>query len=775
MLPDETIRWVRAKVIISQAANGFRRLDGVVSDITARKEAEEALQQTKMELQEVLAAVPDYIWSGQFDPDGRFSYRYNSPSVERLFGRPAEFFLADSKRWLSIVYPKDRSRAAQAANRLRTGQSAAEETEYRIILPDGTIRWVRDNVVMLPGMKGHRFVNGVVSDITERKQAEETLRESEARFRGIYTGAPVGIVMASPEGRLLHVNPAFCELLGYSEQELLAKAGQEITHPDDLERTLAIRRQIWDRKSPLIRSYEKRYVRKDGQPVWVEVSITLIRDARGQARYSIAHVVDITKRKQAVTALKEREERFRALVEYGFDVIAVVKADATVQFTSASTSRVLGYRPDELVGRCVFELVHPEDLPDATDVFNRLLQTPGKTMVEQLRCRHKDNSWRWIEISGTNRLGQPHVDGIILNYHDITDQKQAENLLQQSAQGLQRRLAAIVESSDDAIIGADLDGTITSWNAAAQRLYNYAAEEILGRSVSILIPRNRRSEMREIGKKIRRGGHVQHFETVRLRKDGLPVEVSITMSPIKNDAGQITGVSAIYRDITERKELEQAFVEAGSREQERIEQDLHDEICRQLAGIGLVWKRVEQSVAARSLPSPAVVGQMGRLLARTIGQARGLIPVDVESNDLSVALKGLGLSMGRIFGISCVVRCQRPVRLANKAVSTHLYRIAQETVGNAIRHGKAARVWIYLGWKNNKLTLRIRDNGSGFSKRQGVKEGMGIRSMRYRTKAVGGSLTLESKRGVGTTVTCVCYHVSLRSGHRTHPPHRGRS
>jgi PAS domain S-box-containing protein len=1142
ILPDGTIRWVRDNAVMSPGLKGHRFVNGVVSDITARKQAEEALQKTKMELQEVLAAVPDYIWSGQFDPDDRFSYRYNSPAVERIFGRPAEFFLADSKRWLSIVYPEDRSRVTEATTRLRTGQSGAEETEYRIVLPDGAIRWVRDNVVMLPGMEGHRFVNGVVSDITSRKQAEEALQESEARFRELFTGAPVGIVLASPEGRFLQVNPAFCELLGYSEQELLRKTGTEVTHPDDLEGTVAIRRQMWNGEAPEIQGYEKRYLRKDGQVVWVAIRITLIRDATGKANCSIAHVVDITEQKKAEMALKTSEERFRALVEHAFDVIAVVKADATVLFTSASTSRVLGYQPDELMGRCIFELAHPEDLPRATEVFNRLLQTPDGTMVDQFRCRHKDGSWRWLEVSGTNCLGQPHVEGITLNYRDVTprkqveavlreseeryrlmveavpvlawrtdaaggttecnqrwltytgqtageargngwmralhpddlgrvsqkvrddvtggtiyqteyrlrraadgvyrwhlaralpvrdrdgqilcwfgcavdisDQKRAEEILQESARRAQQRLAAIVESSDDAIIssdlharittwnsaaqrlynytaeeilgrsvsilvprssrakmremgkeilrgrpiqhfeavrlkkggvpvdvsvalspirdgagnltgisatyrdmterkqaqrvqrhlaaiveysddaivGAGLDGTITSWNTAAQRLYHYAAKEILGRSVSILVPRNRRSEMREMGKKIQRGEHVQHFETVRLKKSGSPVEVAITMSPIKDDAGQVTGVSAIYRDITERKRaeealqssekqyralvettdtgyvildragrvldanaeyvrltghraleeirgrsvtewtvnaekkrnaeavrtclkngyvrnleinhvdshgkimpveinatvdktqgtqrvvalcrdiserkaLEHAVVEASSREQRRIGQDLHDGLCQQLTGIGFLWKTVEQSIAGQSLPNAATVRQIGRLLAKTIGQARdlahGLSPVDMESNDLGMALKNLCLSMGRLFSVSCVVQCRRPVRLTDKMVATHLYRITQEAVSNAIHHGKAARVWIYLGWKKNKLTLRVRDNGSGFSQGRTFRHGMGIRSMRYRARVIGASLTLESKRGTGTTLTCVYTQPRSRSG-----------
>jgi len=367
--------------------------------------------------------------------------------------------------------------------------------------------------------------------------------------------------------------------------------------------------------------------------------------------------------------------------------------------------------------------------------------------------KHKDGSLYTEEMTITpvrNVAGE--ISHFIAIKQDITEWKLSEET--------RRHLAAIVEHSDYAIFSGDLDGTITSWNAGAQRLYNYAAEEILGRPISVLVPRNRRGELREILKKLQCGEHIQHYETVRLKKGGIPIDVSITVSPIKNDAGQVTGISAIVGDITERKALEQAVVEASSREQRRIGQDLHDGLCQQLTGIGFLWKAIAAREAARALPEAAEVAEISQLITKTIGDARNLAwvlcPVELESNDLGVALKNLGLSMKRLFAISCVVRCQQPVLLADKTVATHLYRIAQEAISNAIHHGKAARVWIHLIWKKNRLTLRIRDNGSGFSKRRGFKEGIGMRSMKYRAQAIGGSLTVESKRGDGTTVACVC-------------------
>ena len=151
-----------------------------MTDITARKRAEEARQQAAAELRRVLAAVSDCLYSGEFDSDGQFIYHYYSPAAERIFGRPPLFFLAGRERWLSAVHPEDRPRLVQTFAQLRTGAWAFAEEEYRIVLPGGAIRWVRDSITLSQEMGGRRIVNGVVSDITARKQSEGALREPGA-------------------------------------------------------------------------------------------------------------------------------------------------------------------------------------------------------------------------------------------------------------------------------------------------------------------------------------------------------------------------------------------------------------------------------------------------------------------------------------------------------------------------------------------------------------------------------------------------------------------
>ncbi|TMC61541.1 MAG: PAS domain S-box protein, partial [Chloroflexota bacterium] len=181
--------------------------------------------------------------------------------------------------------------------------------------------------------------------------------------------------------------------------------------------------------------------------------------------------------------------------------------------------------------------------------FQTLLATPGYSETRQFRGLHKNGSWRWVEATATNLLDAPGVQAIVTNFHDITERKQAEEA--------QRLLATIVTHSDDAIVSKTLEGMITSWNGAAANLFGYSAEEAIGRHITLIIPPDLRAEEEEIIAKLRKGMRIEHFETVRVTKDGRNVDVSLSISPIKDRQGNIIGAAKIARDITERKRAEE--------------------------------------------------------------------------------------------------------------------------------------------------------------------------------------------------------------------------
>ncbi len=244
----------------------------------------------------------------------------------------------------------------------------------------------------------------------------------------------------------------------------------------------------------------------------------------------------------------EALHRFRAIIEHSWDGYAPIEDDAIIFYASPSTTRILGYTPEEFAGHNLFEFMHPDDVERTQQLFATLFTKPGGVISSVFRYRHKNGSWRWLEASGTNLLEDPSVRAIVANYRDITEQREAEQVRAQ--------LAAIVESSEDAIIGEDLGGTITSWNKGAERMYGYRAEEVLGKQVSLLHPADRADDLPNLLELLRHGERIEPFQTIRRRKDGTYVDVSLSVSPIRDNEGRVIGAAKIARDIGAQKRLE---------------------------------------------------------------------------------------------------------------------------------------------------------------------------------------------------------------------------
>ena len=238
--------------------------------------------------------------------------------------------------------------------------------------------------------------------------------------------------------------------------------------------------------------------------------------------------------------------RLASLLALSNEPMLVWRLDGPIEFWNAGASRLYGFSADEAIGRNSHTLLKTI-FPGRFDELRTQLDNTGRWSGE-LRHFRKDGA----EIVVDCRM-QLLDDGTVLEVNrDITANKQIEFALRENEQRL-RYLAAIVESSDDAIISKNLDGIITSWNQAAERIFGYTAEEAIGQPITIIIPEDRQSEEREILTRIRRGERIDHFETIRQRKNGSLIVVSITVSPVKNADGQIVGASKCARDITEQQ------------------------------------------------------------------------------------------------------------------------------------------------------------------------------------------------------------------------------
>ena len=460
-----------------------------------------------------------------------------------------------------------------------------------------------------------------------------------------------------------------------------------------------------------------------------------------------------TQRRQAKEALSDNTERLRAILETAVEGIITIDAHGIIESVNRAAQTIFGYRAAELIGKNVSVLMPMPDRNAHDDHIGNYLRTGEDRIIgieREVSGVRKDGEVFPMELSVNEVKLQDRVlfTGFI---RDISARKEAEKVL--------THYAALVESSDDAIIGETLDGNVASWNRGAEIIFGYARAEMVGKHISILIPDDRQSEEPATLEKIKRGESVDHYETVRRLKNGQLIEVSLAVSPIRDTAGNIIGASKLARDITGRKQLEREILEVSDREQRRIGHDLHDGLCQHLAGIEMMSQVLEKKLAPKFKDGAVRAGDIARHVREAIVQtrslARGLSPVTLESEGLTSALHEHALTMEKIFGIHCHFDYDPHVLIPSPAMATHLFRFAQEAVSNAVKHGKATEISIHLKSDPGWIYLGISDNGSGFDPAKATQStGMGLRIMQFRAGMIGGKLTVERNAHGGVLVMC---------------------
>lgn len=380
---------------------------------------------------------------------------------------------------------------------------------------------------------------------------------SETVLGEIMDAVPVAIYMTDAQGRLTYFNSAAAKLSGRRPEigtdqwcvtwKIFLSDGTPLPH-DQCPMAVALTGD----KVPA--GMECIAERPDGTRFWFTPYPAVLRDAEGRIVGGINVLIDITERKNAQ---REVSEQFRAIVETTPECVKVVAPDGTLLFMNPPGLEMVGAScPEAVVGKSVYNVIAPEDQERFRE-FNQMICGGQRGSLEFGIVGPKGER-RHME---THAAPLQHADGITVHLavsHDVTERKRAE-----SSSFL---LSAVVDSSDDAIISKNLDGVITSWNKSAQRLFGYTAEEAIGQTVaSLLIPEDRQEEEPDILARLRRGERVDHFETVRRRKDDSLIDLSLTISPVRNREGVIIGASKIARDITESKRIRAKLMESEAR------------------------------------------------------------------------------------------------------------------------------------------------------------------------------------------------------------------
>lgn len=379
-------------------------------------------------------------------------------------------------------------------------------------------------------------------------------------FRTTFDHAAIGMCLLDLQGRLIESNTALARMLGYSADELLRLTLDELTHPDDLEAVATLHGELMagQRKQYHV---ETRYTRRDGDIVWGRVTTSVLRDSDGEPTHALAVIENVTRRKQAEAALESSEAKFRSLIENASEIVTILEAKGTIRYESPAIERVLGWNGAEMEGRDLFEFVHPEDSARIAARFREALENPGRKVPYELRFRHKNGSYRWLEGIGVNLLNDPAVRGVVANSRDVTERVEAQQKLAAYSRDLEHEHALfeqLFESSPAAVALTDPQDKVLRINPEFTRLFGYTGVESVGRNLTELItPDTVVEEPLALTFRSLQRERVE-METVRRRKDGSLLHVSVVGVPVRLHGDRIA-VYSMYRDITSQKEAEAAL------------------------------------------------------------------------------------------------------------------------------------------------------------------------------------------------------------------------
>jgi len=513
----------------------MRRLD--------RKLAEE-----RALLRAVIDNIPDQVFLK--DSEGRFlvvnqalARWAGSADPEELVGR------TDLDYFPREVAEKFRS-DDQAI--LRSG-TARPNIEELISSASGTHGWALTTKAPVRDPAGRVFgVVGIVRDITERKKIEQALAETEERYRAIFMDAPVGIFHSTTEGKLISVNPAYARMMGYDSPDQVIEIVNRKSAAEVLYEDPQVRANLLDtlRHDPGWHRIENRQHRKDGGIVVVQLTTRLhVPPGRTEPELE-GFVEDITERRRAEQALSRERAFLTALMDNIPDYIYFKDRESRFILNNKAHAREMGAgSPEEMRGKTDFDYFAPGHAQKAFDDEQRIIRTgrPLVNDVEEETWAGRPSTW----VSSTKMPLKDEQGDIVGTFgisRDMTERRQVEqkNL----------RLAAMIESSNDAIIGVDLDDTVMSWNKGAEKIFGYTAAEMVGRPITDVLSPDVPDREPGTMEKLTSRGSVRQFESSVTRKDGTTVHVSTTFSPIQDTNGLIIGITAICRDVTDQRALQ---------------------------------------------------------------------------------------------------------------------------------------------------------------------------------------------------------------------------
>ncbi|QIN82147.1 PAS domain S-box protein [Rubrobacter tropicus] len=668
--------------------------------------------------------------------------------------------------------------AARFAGGIRgviSGRETYFEMEYPCHTPEGR-RWFVGRVTPFPGAGEPRVVVAH-EDTTERKLAEEAIRESEERLDAILQNTSAVVYLMSPESRFVHINRCFEELFGLNNFEVRGKSVYDVFPAEVAASFESNNRRVLAESAPV--EFEEFAPHSDGMHVYSSIKAPLF-DAAGKPRGIVGISTDITRRKQAEQALRESEERFRAAFDSAAAGMALTSPEGRWLQVNRSMCEITGYAEEELIGTDFQSITHPEDLREDLEGMGRLLSGEARYHYGEKRFLHKDGHPVWVFLSASlvrDAAGEPLY--FVAQVQDITGSKRDKEILQK----LSRQNEMILASAGEGIYGLDIREMTTFANPAAEKMLGYEAGELVGRHQHVIIRHSTPGaapyppEECPVYAALRDGEVHVSSDEVFWRKDGTSFPVEFVSTPIV-EGGEVVGAVVTFSDITERKRAEEALAEAARAKTEFLAEVSHElrtplTVIRGNAEVGLDLGRdcEHGEILAEIVKESSTMSRMVEellFLARSESSAPPFrmepVPVKALLNSLAKRAASVAAGHGATLAVSPfgdgIVRAD-PTRVEQAVLAL---------VENAGKYGPEGQtITLDSAIEGGELRVQVRDRGPGipeadlphvferFYRASDVGEpgnGLGLSIARTIVQAHGGRIEVESKTGQGTQV-CV--------------------
>jgi PAS domain S-box-containing protein len=731
------------ETVYGELAHGIRQ-------VAERKRAEEALKESETKYKSLIQNIPDLVYRARADWSTEIVA--NSKSV---CGYTIQEFDSRRVNWLDIIHPDDKARVVKEGGIILEGPASITQ-EYRIVDKESGVRWVEDHKTSFFSKNGvFEGIDGIVFDVTSRKKMEQALHASLDRYRSfIEVTGELGWT-TSADGEIVEDLPSFREFTGLTYEEIKGWGWSKALHPDDLERTTRIWKEAVRTKSKYEGEYRLR--RHDGVYRYFIARSVPVLNEDGSIREWVGTCIDITERRIAERTLKESEEKYRSLVELAPDGILAVNAEGIVTSANRSFLTLVGHDSEEIVGKPFTELktMRMEDIPKFQEMFKSLIKGESPAPVEFFYVR-RDGTSRWAEVHPGLLTKEGNPVGVQVLMRDVSERKDAEKLILEN----QQRFAALFIGNPEATVYTDPSFHIIDANPRFASLFRYLPSEVKGKHLTdVVVPERLIAESKMLERKAAKG-YATH-DTVRKRKDGSLIPVSVSSAPIFI-RDKLTGYISVYKDISEQTNAQKKLTMMNEKLQVvggLTRHDVRNKLSAIVGNAYLARKRTADNIRVQEYLREIEKAVQQSVAIFDFAKTYEMLGIEeLTHTDVEKTIKEAASLFSDLKGAKVINDCHGLNLLADSLLQQLFYNL----IDNSLKYGQEiTRIRIhYEKSGKNDVTLVYEDDGIGIRDAEkpklfkegystGASTGHGLYLIKKITEVYGWTIEETGKFGGG--------------------------